>query len=128
MADCTGQCECGGVRFSVRNPRPTVTVCHCGQCRRTSGHLWAATRADDVDITFHARETLSWFASSDHAKRGFCNRCGSSLFYKPNGSTHMGIAAGSLDRPTEMTLTRHIYLADKGDYYQTPTDGEVSDQ
>jgi len=128
MSVQSGACECGGVRFTARGLRPTVTICHCSQCRRTSGHLWAATRADDTDIVFQAKESLTWYASSDQAKRGFCDRCGASLFFKPNGSTHTGIAAGCLDGPTGMTVTRHIYMDDKGDYYPTPDDAEVNGQ
>nr|WP_272214715.1 hypothetical protein [Marinicella sp. W31]MDC2880044.1 hypothetical protein [Marinicella sp. W31] len=40
-----GRCECGAVAFEVDEVRDTVTVCHCSQCRRTSGHLWASTHA-----------------------------------------------------------------------------------
>ena len=40
-----GHCECGAVAFEVKNLRAEITMCHCSQCRRLSGHHWAATRA-----------------------------------------------------------------------------------
>lgn len=120
-----GRCECGAVAFEVEHVRETVTVCHCGQCRRTSGHLWAATRAPFDAVTFTEDAMLQWYASSDYAKRGFCSRCGSSLFYRMNGEDGIGIAAGCLDDTSALRVGKHIFVADKGDYYQPPDDAEV---
>ena len=99
----TGRCECGSIRFEADEIRPTVNYCHCSQCRRTSGHHWAATRADHDKFRLTASETLKWYESSDIAKRGFCSNCGSSLFFQPNGVDHIGIAAGCIDEPTGPT-------------------------
>ena len=114
----TGGCECGKVRFEVNKVRETVTVCHCSQCRRTSGHFWASTHALFSDVTFLKDEGLEWFASSDFACRGFCRFCGSSLFYKMNDETGIGIAAGCLDQTSGMKISKHIFAADKGEYYE----------
>ncbi len=118
----TGRCECGAVRFEVTDARDTITFCHCGQCRRTSGHYWASTRAETTNVVFSKEAGLTWYQSSDHARRGFCKFCGSSLFYQPNGADHLGIAAGCLDLPTGMTPGKHIFTADAGDYYTIPAD------
>ena len=113
----TGRCECGAVTFEVPTVRPTVTFCHCSQCRRMSGHVWASTHAPFSAVTFTQQAGLAWYASSDFAERGFCNRCGSSLFYRLTGKDDLGIAAGCLDMPTGLTPAKHIFVADKGDYY-----------
>lgn len=117
MTTLKGQCECGAVAFEVDNPRQEVTFCHCGQCRRTSGHFWAATNAQFTDLTFTSDSGLKWFESSDFAKRGFCKDCGSSLFYRTNGKEDIAIAIGALNQPTGLTPGKHIFVADKGDYY-----------
>lgn len=121
----TGRCECGSVRFEVENVRETVTVCHCSQCRRTSGHLWASTHAPFAAIRFEVEDCLTWYASSNDAKRGFCNKCGSSLFYRMNGEDGIGIAAGCLDQTVKLRVGKHIFTADKGGYYGTPDDAPV---
>lgn len=113
----TGQCECGGVRFKMPEARQEITICHCSQCRRTSGHLWAATNAPFDSLTFLNDDTLTWYTSSDFAKRGFCSRCGSSLFYRMTGEAGIGIAAGCLDDTSGMRVGKHIFVKDKGDYY-----------
>ena len=122
MTTLTGRCECGAVAFEASGLRDTVTFCHCSQCRRTSGHYWAATRADVANMTFARDDGLRWYQSSPDSRRGFCQHCGSSLFYQPNGASHMGIAAGCLDLPTGMTPGKHIFTADCGDYYSIPGD------
>ncbi|MEP4768821.1 MAG: GFA family protein [Roseibium sp.] len=117
-----GRCDCGKVSFEVESVRDTVTACHCGQCRRTSGHHWAATHAPYDSLVFSNDEGLQWYESSDWAKRGFCKHCGSSLFYRMNGEAGVGIAAGCLDLPTDMKISKHIFVADKGDYYDIADD------
>ncbi len=117
-----GRCECGQVAFTVTNARPTVTMCHCSQCRRMSGHHWAATHALWSDLSFTNDAGLTWYTSSDWAKRGFCSACGSSLFYRLNDEDGVGIAAGCLDGPTGFIAGKHIFTADKGDYYTIAND------
>ena len=113
-----GKCDCGKVRFEVAAVRDSVTICHCGQCRRTSGHLWASTHAPFGALTFTADEGLQWYESSSYAKRGFCKFCGSSLFYRMNDEDGIGIAAGCLESPTGLRVGKHIFVADKVDYYE----------
>ncbi|WP_420549928.1 GFA family protein [Curvivirga sp.] len=120
-----GRCECGKVSFQTEKVRETVTVCHCSQCRRMSGHLWASTHAASYDdLNFHTDEGLEWYVSSDFAKRGFCKFCGSSLFYRMNDEEGVGIAAGCLDNPTNIQINKHIFVKDKGDYYEISDDLE----
>jgi hypothetical protein len=124
-----GRCECGAVAFEVTRVRDTVTICHCRQCRRTSGHYWAETRADALGMTFSQNHGLAWYQSSPTNRRGFRKLCGSSLFYQPNGANHIGIAAGCLDLRTGMRAGKHIYTADSGDYYTIPDDApHIPDQ
>ncbi|WP_350333796.1 GFA family protein [Coralliovum pocilloporae] len=115
----TGRCECGQVSFEVEEDsiRETVTACHCSQCRRLSGHVWASTHAPMNKVTFTCEEGLTWYQSSSWARRGFCRFCGSNLFYQENDEDGIGISAGCLDQTTDLRLAKHIFVADKGDYY-----------
>ena len=115
----TGSCLCGGVRFEITGPlRPSV-ACHCIQCRKTSGHYVSATQVAGDALKFLSRETLSWYPSSPGAARGFCNRCGASLFWKhEKDDGAVSVMSGTLDGPTGITTVEHIYTAFKGDYYE----------
>lgn len=117
-----GRCECGAVMFEVPAVRDSVTVCHCSQCRRLSGHLWAATRAPFEDLVITKDAGLRWYDSSDFAKRGFCQCCGTSLFYRMNDEEGIGIGAGCLEGPTGLKISQHIFVKDKGDYYDINDD------
>ena len=114
----SGRCDCGAVSFEVEALRETVTICHCSQCRRTSGHVWASTPAAYNEVKFTNDEGLQWYSSSDFAKRGFCKSCGASLFYRMNDEESIAIAAGCLDLPTGLQTGKHIFVKDKGDYYE----------
>jgi hypothetical protein len=105
------------VRFELRGTLDGVIACHCGQCRKQTGHHWASTHTADADLNFVADSTLRWYRSSDRAQRGFCSRCGSSLFWKTDGSTVTSVCVGSIDGPTGLQVAGHIFVADKGDYY-----------
>lgn len=112
-----GSCLCGQVTYEVSGPLRPVVACHCVQCRKSSGHYVAATSAPRATVAISGKVT--WYRSSDTARRGFCAVCGSSLFWDSAGE-NMSIHAGTLDGPTGLATKGHIYCADKGDYYDLP--------
>ena len=113
----TGSCLCGAVRFETTGALRGVVYCHCTQCRKQSGHFYAATDVEDAELEIEGSGNITWFAASDFAKRGFCTTCGSVLFWKRNGSDSISIMAGAFDQPTGLKGETHIFVADKGDYY-----------
>jgi hypothetical protein len=122
----TGRCLCGAVRYEVRGPLRDIVLCHCEECRRWGGYVgaFAATKADDLALL--ADDALRWIDSpqSDHgARRGYCVECGSNLFWQAAGAERIGIAAGTLDRPTGLRMAAHIYTHQAGDYDELPEDG-----
>lgn len=123
MTTLTGKCLCGAIAFSFGAARLThPAACHCGQCRRWSGHVWASANVPVSDFAFTQGEgDVTWFASSEMAERGFCRRCGSALFWRKRrqdaGGEELSVALGALDAPTGLRLETHIFVADKGDYY-----------
>ncbi len=114
----SGSCNCGGVKYTVDGPMREIVACHCSQCRKQSGHFYAATNAANSDLTIEDSGTLKWYAASDIAKRGFCGTCGSVLFWKPNDGDYTSIMAGTLEGDAGcLKLDRLIFVADKGAYY-----------
>ena len=113
----SGGCLCGGVRFTIEGAMSELSACHCSQCRRQSGHYPVAAVVSKDDLSFQADATLRWYRSSEFAQRGFCSACGSFLFWD-DGGADMSLNVGSLDQPTGLSLASHIFVADKGDYYE----------
>ena len=110
-----GQCRCGAITFQTNATPQGPSVCHCGQCRRQSGHLWASAYVPKAALTITG--PVRWYDSSDTAQRGFCPTCGSFLFWHAHAEDTMSFALGALDAPTGLRLEKHIFTADKGDYY-----------
>jgi hypothetical protein len=112
-----GSCLCGAVAFDVEGELPPPDACHCSQCRKSSGHVFASTDVPRSALTIRGAENLTWFASSEKVRRGFCATCGSSLFWDPIHRDWTAVAMGAFEAPTGTRLAKHIFTADKGDYY-----------
>jgi len=114
----TGSCLCGGVRYVVHGPLRPIIYCHCDQCRKTSGHYVAAAACDKSDLELINAESLRWYDSSEKAKRAFCSDCGGNLFWQPVGRDEISIMAGTIDLPTGIVASEHIYVGTAADYHQ----------
>ena len=112
-----GSCLCGAVQFEADEPLRPVIACHCTQCRKSSGHYWAATSVPLERFRLIREGGLRWYQSSATARRGFCGGCGASLFWQPEGEGRISIAAGALDGPTGLSIASHWHLDYAGDYY-----------
>jgi hypothetical protein len=112
-----GGCLCGAVRYRIEGPLGIVGACHCGQCRRWTGHVLVSFDVPREALT--VRGAVTWHDSTPGtARRGLCPVCGSGLFWERIGSETSEILVGTLDEPTGLRLAHHIHVADKGDYYE----------
>lgn len=112
-----GSCLCGDVKVRIEGELGPPDACHCSQCRKWSGHVWASTDVLREQVSIEGGEHVGWFQSSEKVRRGFCTRCGSSLLWDVAGRARIAIAMGIFDTPTGTALHAHIFTADKGDYY-----------
>lgn len=114
----TGSCLCSAITFEISGPLRPVVNCHCIQCRKWTGHFVAATAAWKRGLKIHDPQAqLTWFRSSESAQRGFCKRCGSSLFWQSDGADTTTVLAGTLDGATGLKTEAQIHVDGKGDYY-----------
>lgn len=114
----TGSCGCGAVRFTTHGRLRGVIFCHCTQCRKQTGHFYAATSVAAADLHVEGADAITWYAGSPEARRGFCGTCGSALFWKQEGSDTVSILAGAFDSPADLEGMNHIFVEQKGDYYE----------
>ena len=113
-----GSCLCGAVSFEVECELGPPDACHCGMCRKVSGHYWASTDIPRDRVTVRGEDSISWYRSSEKVRRGFCSNCGSTLFWDADGQANLSISMGAFDQPTGTRLEKHIFVPDKGDYYE----------
>lgn len=115
-----GSCLCGGVTIQVEGQlEHQPEACHCTQCRKQSGSFLTAVNVRKSRLTIGGEELVGWYSSTDKVERGFCKRCGSTLFWAPNmeGYEWIAVAMGLFDEPTGTHLNKHTFVGDKGDYY-----------
>lgn len=109
-----GGCHCGAVRYRLAGKTAHVALCHCTDCRRHAGApvvCWAAVKADQLEVAGE----VTTYKSSEHARRQFCARCGTSLFYL-NEAVLPGLVdlqTGTLDDPEQLPPTAHIQAAER---------------
>jgi len=114
-----GRCFCGAVHYEARGVID-IWYCHCTQCRSLTGHYMAAACAERQ--SFNVDGDIRWVAVSDKSKHGFCAQCCSPLFWSKAGSDLISIVAGSLHDTTGIEVKGHIFVSEKGGYYDI-TDG-----
>ncbi len=122
LQQVSGGCYCARVRYLANGVSRQVTECHCSQCRKQAGHRYASAGAKASDIEIEGAAIVTWYRASPDAERGFCSTCGSHLFWKPSNEDYIAILAASIDEPTGLRMAKHIFIDDKGDYYEI-TDG-----
>lgn len=107
-----GGCLCGAVRFEIAVPEAKFSVCHCGMCRRWSAGPFMTVHCPG-EATFANEKGLAWYRGSSWAERGFCSRCGSSLFYRLSNQPeipYLAVSVEAFDEADDLTLDRHIYV------------------
>ncbi len=117
-----GSCLCGAVRFSVSEPLSPPDACHCTACRKSSGHYFVSTDVPRAALSIEGEAAVSWYQSSENIRRGFCRTCGATLFWDPMHRDWMAIAMGAFEAPTHVHIKMHIFVSEKGDYYDITDD------
>ncbi|MGZ4387571.1 MAG: GFA family protein [Gaiellaceae bacterium] len=120
-----GSCLCGGIRFEVEPPFEAGSYCHCSRCRKHSGNFGSASlRAGTVRVLAGVDLIGSWQPAPGAGVKGFCKRCGSSLFGGdwPDGPS-ISVRLGALDADPGVRPRRHIWVGSRGFWDELPDDG-----
>lgn len=122
MAAQRGQCLCGAVTFTAKTVESDFGACHCRMCQRWSGGVFLATSAHG--LKFDSEEHISRYQSSSWAERGFCNKCGSHLFYRVLESGQYVMCVGIFDDQSAFRMATEIFIDRKPDSYRFSGDHE----
>ena len=110
-----GGCLCGAVRYSIALPARWVAHCHCSMCRRAHGAAfvtWVGNVRENVRIEKGA-ELMTVHRSSPAARRSFCSRCGSMLFFESTQwPDELHVTLAHLDDATGLEPQAHAYWKD----------------
>ena len=89
--DVHGSCLCGAVAYQVEGEPLRVGLCHCADCRKSSGSAFVFFAVWPRPAFSHSGEIASF------AGRSFCPVCGSRIFCLRDDEAE--IRLGSLDSP-----------------------------
>ncbi len=112
MRSVSGSCLCKGVAFRVELPSTWVAHCHCTMCRRAHGAAFVTwVGMEEARCAVEDPEALvRWYASSPGAERGFCSRCGSTMFFRSKrwpGELH--IVLSNFADPVDRAPQAHVF-------------------
>jgi hypothetical protein len=110
-----GRCLCGSVQVTAKSIHKNVGACHCKMCRTWGGGPFMAVECG-TDVSFEGGEHISVFDSSKWADRGFCNQCGTHLFYRIKESQQYMMPAG-LFTDTSFNFDHQVFIDEKPGYY-----------
>lgn len=113
MTTAKGSCLCGSVNYTVTLPSKWCAHCHCSLCRKAHGAgyvTWVGMEEKQFTLGTDV-STLVWYQSTTTGERGFCNQCGSTLFFKgKQWADEIHIALASFDEPIDRKPQTNAYL------------------
>jgi len=111
----TGHCLCGDVTFTAKD-LSDIWYCHCKQCQHLTGHYIAAAGALRENVVI--KGPIHWLPISEKSSSGQCETCGSYLFWDMPTRPTMSVLAGNIDDTTGLEAKGHIFVSEKGAYYE----------
>lgn len=111
-----GACLCGAVKVNAKPKTSGVGICHCAMCRTWGGGPFFAVECEGA-VEFNGTESISTFESSKWAERGFCQKCGTHLFYRLKQNGHYAIPVGLFNDSDQWNLSEQIFIDQKPPFY-----------
>jgi hypothetical protein len=108
------ECLCGAIRLKPVAVNKQFTACHCDICKKWGG-IWVAVECNDV--TTRGSEKIKVYDSSPWAERGFCQECGTHLYFKLKKRSSYFIPVGLFPETDNFEFERQIFIDRKPDYY-----------
>ncbi|KAF9054707.1 DUF636 domain-containing protein [Panaeolus papilionaceus] len=113
-------CLCKAVKFTLTGEPFHFVLCHCSNCKQTSGSGFLANamfKPQQISITKGATDIVDYrdgnTLSGNIITRSFCGKCGANLFIKPAKGgiviTHPSVVEGK----TQWVPKKEMHVPDK---------------
>lgn len=113
MADLTGGCLCGRVRYTLSGEPALTALCHCRNCQRYTGSAFEAVMvypSASVGLQGALKTYNDTGDSGQQVRRRFCPNCGSGVIAQADVMPDLTIVlVGTLDDPAAYTPAMEIY-------------------
>lgn len=105
-----GGCLCGAIRYRLNGEIEDSAYCHCRTCQRQSGAPVVAWFAIAPTAFAYTKGKPKGYRASTSATREFCGDCGTYLLFREDDATaSLGVNTATLDDPTQVPPTFHIW-------------------
>lgn len=128
--DSTGGCQCGQVRYRLTDEPMALYVCHCLHCQKQSSSAFGMSMWVHRDaVEFTSGKLSFWSTRGDSGAEkicAFCHKCGTRIYHATDdGKDILSIKAGSLDDPTRLQPTCHLWTKRKQAWLRVNPDHDM---
>lgn len=113
-----GGCECGAIRYRLRDAPFFVNCCHCRQCQKITGSAFAVNAMIEADrvALVQGRPAIAEGGSTR------CPDCAALLWatHPMFGGTILFLRAGTLDEGEALVPDAHFFLRSKHRWIEIP--------
>lgn len=108
-----GGCKCGAVRWQGKGDIFWQSYCHCEACRRATSApvaAWFSMKVADVSWS----GPLVNYQSGHDTMRGFCEKCGTPLYYQTaQRADEIDLYGPSRDDPENYQPEAHFFYGER---------------
>jgi hypothetical protein len=119
----TGTCFCRAVRYEVADEFRYAMICHCSNCRRTTGSAFkafAGIEREKFAVAEGGDKIMVY--GDDKTNDTHCRLCGSLLFSVVRDGAFVHVAMGTLVDAPSIRPSRHIFVGSKAPWFTITDD------
>ncbi|HUO53578.1 MAG TPA: GFA family protein [Rhodoblastus sp.] len=124
MSEHKGSCLCGQTRFTLTDDAPTVALCHCVHCQKSSGSAFSVnvlTPRANFSVSGPLKKFDDVGESGKPLKRWFCSQCGSPIWTEAEAMPDMAIVkVGGFDDTGWVAPTLEIFCDSRQQWTRLP--------
>ncbi|AUN29460.1 GFA family protein [Niveispirillum cyanobacteriorum] len=113
MTTRIASCSCGQLRLTCQGEPGRVSMCHCLECQKRTGSVFATQARFSRDGVSITGSTSTWARQGDSggtATFHFCPTCGSTVYWEMDWAPDsLAIAVGAFADPTFPPPTVMVY-------------------
>jgi hypothetical protein len=118
-----GECFCRAVRYEVEDAFAYSLICHCSNCRRTTGSAFkpfAGIAREKLSVVRGGDALLIY--GGDKAHDAHCRGCGSLLYSLVRDGAYVHVAMGTLVDAPSIRPSAHIFVGSKAPWHEISDD------
>ncbi|MBF2759163.1 MAG: GFA family protein [Ectothiorhodospiraceae bacterium AqS1] len=109
-----GGCQCGAIRYRLKQAPLTLYACHCRSCQKQSASAFGISmRMERQGVEFRGKTPRIWRTAGDSGAPklcAFCAECGTRLYHTGEAfDDPLTIKGGSLDETSDLEPACHLW-------------------